>query len=178
MTAFSMPRDLTRRRTFAWLSVVALLPVTQESRAMNMPIAGPPPCRTAQFASSFGFEETVARLEAAMDRAGLSVFARIDHAAGAREAGLQMPPTLVLVYGSPRGGTPLMLADPTVALDLPLRALVRQDVDGTVFVAYHPVAETLRRPGLPEASWVRLEPAQHLLHAALAAERVSPPHAP
>ena len=77
-----------------------------------------------------GFDATLARLTEAIGRAGLILFARIDHSAGAREVGLAMPPTTVLIYGHPKGGTPLMLASPFVALDLPLRVLVREREDG------------------------------------------------
>ena len=118
--------------------------------------------------SPHGFQETLARLEAAMAQAGLTVFARIDHAAGAAEVGLAMPPTVVLVYGNPRGGTPLMLAAPALALDLPLRVLVHQDAAGQVAIAWHAVAATLQRPGLDATLWQRLEPAQQLLVRALA----------
>ncbi len=124
-------------------------------------------CPTVRFTSRFGYAETVSRLETAIAAAGLSVFARIDHAAGAAQAGLAMPPALVLIYGHAKGGTPLMLADPTTALDLPLRVLVHEDATGAVSVAYHPVGATFGRPGLPDALRTRLEPAQRLLHVAL-----------
>ena len=69
-----------------------------------------PPASLVEIPSPFGFEDTVARLVDAIGAAGLRVFARIDHARGAREAGLEMPPTMVLLYGHPKGGTPVMLA--------------------------------------------------------------------
>lgn len=114
-------------------------------------------------ASPYGFEVTLDRLAEAIERAGLTILARIDHAAGAREAGLVMPPSVVLIYGAAKGGTPVMLAAPRAALDLPLRVLVREDADGVTLVAFHPVAPTMRAAGVPDALAGRLEPAQALL---------------
>ena len=118
-------------------------------------------------ASAWPFASTLDRLTAAIEGAGLKVFARIDHAAGAKEAGLSMPPTVVLLYGSPKGGTPLMLAAPAAALDLPLRELVRDDADGRTQVSFHPVVPMLMDAGVPEALAKRLEPAQALLLRAI-----------
>ena len=114
-----------------------------------------------------GFDATLARLTEAIGKAGLILFARIDHAAGARDVGLAMPPTTVLIYGHPKGGTPLMLASPSVALDLPLRVLVREREDGKTVVAFHPAGPLLRRAGLPDAMAARLDPAQSILLEAL-----------
>jgi uncharacterized protein (DUF302 family) len=77
--------------------------------------------------SSFGPQDTLSRLEAAVKAKGMTVFARIDHAAGATAAGLSLRPTEVLVFGNAKAGTPLMHAVQTIGLDLPLRALVWQD---------------------------------------------------
>ena len=104
--------------------------------------------------SGYPFGETVARLRSWMQAADLTVFAEIDHAAGAEAAGMKMPPTTLLIYGNPKGGTPLMLEDPHAALDLPLRVLVREDGKGHVLVGYHPVS--------------RLAAAQSLLERAIA----------
>jgi uncharacterized protein (DUF302 family) len=116
---------------------------------------------------SADFASTVERIAAAITQAGMTVFARIDHAAGAREAGLIMPPATVLIYGHAKGGTPIMLAAPLAALDLPLRVLVRQREDGQTAIAFHPVAAMLRRAGVPGDMAARLEPAQHLLMQAI-----------
>jgi uncharacterized protein (DUF302 family) len=94
-------------------------------------------------------EETVQRLVALVEGAGAQVFAVIDHAAGAREAGLQMPDTQVIVFGNPAAGTPLMLAAPDIAIDLPLRILVRQEPDGRTSVLHHDPKELADRYGLP-----------------------------
>ncbi len=117
--------------------------------------------------SPLGFDATIDRLVAAIGKAGLTLFARIDHAAGARASGLTMPPAEVLIYGSPMGGTPIMLAVPQVALDLPLRVLVREDTDGRTIIAFHPAAEMLRQAGVPEHLAARLDPAQRLLIEAI-----------
>ena len=115
-----------------------------------------------------GFGETLDRLVDAIDRAGLILFARIDHAAEARAAGLSMPPATVLIYGHPKGGSALMLAAPRAALDLPLRVLVRERDDGRTVVAFNPAGPMLLRAGVPDAIAHRLDPAQQLLLEALA----------
>ena len=121
-----------------------------------------------EHASAFRFDATLQRLVEAISTKGMTVFARIDHAAAARDVGFAMPPTTVLIYGNPKGGTPIMLANPEAALDLPLRVLVREREDGTVAIAFHPIVATLRLAGVPEDAAARFEPAQHLLLAAVA----------
>ena len=81
--------------------------------------------------------ETVARLEAALKERGLRIFARIDHSGAATEAGLKMRPTELLLFGNPSGGTPMMIAEPTVAIDLPFKALVWEDETGKVWMTYN-----------------------------------------
>jgi uncharacterized protein (DUF302 family) len=85
--------------------------------------------------SASGYAETVRLLIAAIERRGLTVFARIDHAAGAREVGLELAEEEVVVFGSPRSGTPLMQSDPRVGIELPLRMLIWREGDG-VLLAY------------------------------------------
>src|ERR1700754_5250755 len=108
--------------------------------------------------SAFGFEPTVERLTTAIEKAGMTIFAQIDHAAAARTVGLEMPPTIVLIYGNPRGGTPVMLAAPNGALELPLRVLIRRDPAGPVHVVYHKITEVLSEAGVPAEMAARLEP--------------------
>jgi uncharacterized protein (DUF302 family) len=118
--------------------------------------------------SAFGFEATVQRLAQAIAAAGLQVFATVDHAAGAKTVSLSMPPTVVILYGHPKGGTPIMQAYPDAALDLPLRVLVRErEDDARTVVAFHPMAPLLARVGVPAEMAGRLEPAQQLLIAAI-----------
>ena len=121
----------------------------------------------AEFASAADFQATLDRLVQAIEAAGLTIFARIDHAAGAREIGMQMPPTVVLIYGHAKGGTPIMQASPQAALDLPLRVLVREDAGGQALVSFHPIISVLQQAGVPEPLAKRLEPAQSLLIQAL-----------
>jgi uncharacterized protein (DUF302 family) len=121
----------------------------------------------AEHASPFGFQATLERVAAAIERAGLTIFARIDHAAGARQAGLQMPSAVLLIYGHAKGGTPIMLSAPLTALDLPLRVLVREGEDGRALLAFHPITPMLRAAGVPDALATRLEPAQSLLLKAM-----------
>jgi len=95
--------------------------------------------------SKFGPKETMDRLESEVQRKGLSIFARIDHAAGAAAAGLPLRPTGVLIFGTARGGTPLMLAVQTAGIDLPLKALVWQDAGGQVWLSYNDPAWIAQR---------------------------------
>lgn len=88
-------------------------------------------------ASSFGPKETLDRLEAEILAKGLNVFARIDHAEGAAEAGLELQPTNLIIFGNARGGTPLMQASQTSGIDLPLKVLVWQDAADKTWVSYN-----------------------------------------
>jgi uncharacterized protein (DUF302 family) len=87
--------------------------------------------------SRFDPKETMDRLEAEVRAKGMTVFARIDHAAGAREAGMELRPTEVIIFGNARGGTPLMQASQSAGIDLPLKALVWQDASGKTWVSYN-----------------------------------------
>jgi len=87
--------------------------------------------------SKYTVEESLDKLQAALQSKGIKVFAVIDHSGEAEKAGLQMPPTKVLIFGSPKGGTPLMLASPSLALDLPLKVLIAQDAAGRVWLSYN-----------------------------------------
>ncbi len=87
--------------------------------------------------STHSVPETIDRLESAATAAGLKTFARVDHAAGAATVGMQLRPTLLLVFGNPRGGTPLMIDEQAAGIDLPLKALAFQDADGQVWLTYN-----------------------------------------
>ena len=87
--------------------------------------------------SSFGPKETMDRLEAEIRAQGMKVFARIDHAAGAAEAGLRLAPTELIIFGNARAGTPLMQSAPTVGIDLPLKILVWEDTAGKTWISYN-----------------------------------------
>jgi len=103
-----------------------------------------------RIASRHEFNETVGRLETVFSEKGLQMFAVIDHAGEAAKVGLTLRPTKVLIFGSPKAGTPLMVAAPCLAIDLPLKVLVAQDVDGKVLVTYNDPEYLRQRHGFPE----------------------------
>ena len=98
--------------------------------------------------SDFGPEETLSRLEKEIIAQGIHIFAHIDHAAGAGSVGLTLRPTTVILFGSPRGGTPLMQANQTIGIDLPLKALVWQDANSKTFLSYNDPAWLAKRHGV------------------------------
>ncbi|WP_295315509.1 DUF302 domain-containing protein [Roseobacter sp.] len=99
--------------------------------------------------SPHSVSETMDRLEAAVTGAGATVFARVDHAAGAAKVDMDLRPTQMLMFGNPKLGTPAMLDGQTAGLDLPLRVLVYADAEGVVHVAYHAPASLAETHGLP-----------------------------
>jgi uncharacterized protein (DUF302 family) len=101
--------------------------------------------------SSFGPKETMDRLEAEIKAKGMTVFARVDHAAGAAEAGLPLRPTELLIFGSAKAGTPLMQANQAVGIDLPLKALVFEDAAGKVWLCCNDPHWLATRHGLGAA---------------------------
>jgi uncharacterized protein (DUF302 family) len=98
--------------------------------------------------SSHGPKDTMNRLEAEVKAKGMTVFARIDHAAGAAEVGLPLRPTELLIFGNAKGGTPLMQAEQAIGIDLPLKALVWQDAAGTTWLSYNDPTWIAKRHGL------------------------------
>lgn len=101
--------------------------------------------------------ETTDRLETAVTGAGATVFARVDHAAGAEKVGMDLRPTQLLVFGNPKLGTPAMLDNQTAGLDLPLRVLVYADAEGVVKVSYHAPASLAAAHGLPaDAPYIKM----------------------
>jgi uncharacterized protein (DUF302 family) len=102
-----------------------------------------------QVASRYSVEETIRRLQVAFAEKELQVFAVIDHSGEAAKVGLKMRPTKGLIFGSPKGGTPLMVAAPSLALDLPLKALVAEDAAGKVSLTYNDLEYLQQRHGVP-----------------------------
>lgn len=94
--------------------------------------------------------ETLERLESALRAHGLNIFGRVDHSGEAAKVGLTMRPTQVLIFGSPKAGTPLMAAAPTLAIDLPLKALVWEDAGGAVWLSYNSPEYLARRHNVPD----------------------------
>jgi uncharacterized protein (DUF302 family) len=113
--------------------------------------------------SNFGPKDTMNKLEAAVQAKGMTVFARIDHAAGATAAGLTLRPTEVLIFGNAKGGTPLMNSVQTIGLDLPLKALVWQGASGNTWLSYNDPAWLAKRHGIGAET----EPAVNNMTAAL-----------
>ena len=103
-----------------------------------------------QVASRYTVDETVDRLKAILAERGLHVFALVDHSGEAEKVGMKMRPTKLLIFGSPKGGTPVMLAAPSVAIDLPLKALVAEDEGGKVWVSYNSPEYLQQRHGIPQ----------------------------
>jgi uncharacterized protein (DUF302 family) len=87
--------------------------------------------------SPYSVPDTLKRLESLLQAKNLTVFARVDHSGEAEKVGLTMRPTQLIIFGSPKGGTPMMVASPTLAIDLPLKALAWEDADGKVWLSYN-----------------------------------------
>ena len=115
--------------------------------------------------SNHGPKDTMNRLEAEAKARGMTIFARIDHTAGAIAAGLSLPPTEVLIFGNAKGGTPLMQSIQTIGIDLPLKALVWQDAGGDTWLSYNEPDWLAKRHGLSSET----ETAAGILAGALAA---------
>ncbi len=100
-------------------------------------------------ASKYSVEQTMQRLEALLQERSVMIFARIDHSGEASKLGLTMRPTKLLIFGSPKAGTPLMQAAPTIAIDLPLKALFWEDAEGKVWLTYNDPAYLQQRHNVP-----------------------------
>ncbi len=118
-------------------------------------------------ASRYSVSDTLARLEATVRARDLTVFAVVDHSGEAERAGLTMLPARLVIFGSPRAGTPLMVASPLLALDLPLKALVWQDSQDQVWVSYNSVAYLAERYSIPDDLVKNIAGIDALIDAAL-----------
>jgi uncharacterized protein (DUF302 family) len=99
--------------------------------------------------SNHSVEQTVEKLKNILQSKGVTLFAIVDHSGEAQKVGMKMPPTKLLIFGSPQAGTPLMLAAPSSAIDLPLKILIREDAQGKVWVSYNSPAYVQQRHALP-----------------------------
>jgi uncharacterized protein (DUF302 family) len=99
--------------------------------------------------SSHSVDHTVEKLKSILQAKGITLFALIDHSGEAEKVGLKMLPTKLLIFGSPKGGTPLMLAAPSIAIDLPLKILIWEDGQGKVWVSYNSPAYLITRHSVP-----------------------------
>lgn len=123
--------------------------------------------------SEYGAKETVDRLEAEIKAKGMTVFARVDHAAGAEAEGLPLRPTELLIFGSAKAGTPLMEKNQAIGIDLPLKALVYEDADGKVWLSFNEPAWLVHRHGLgPEVDPITIAMTRALYAVATTATKV------
>lgn len=99
--------------------------------------------------TNHSIDEAVEKLKTILQSKGIKLFALVDHSGEAEKAGLKMPPTKLLIFGNPKGGTPLMLASPSIALDLPLKILVWEDAQGKRWVSYNTPQYLQQRHNLP-----------------------------
>jgi uncharacterized protein (DUF302 family) len=100
--------------------------------------------------SNHSVDQTVERLKNILQAKGITLFALVDHSGEAAKVGMKMPPTKLLIFGSPKGGTPLMLAAPSIAIDLPLKILIWEDAHGKVWLSYNSPEFLIKRHGLPQ----------------------------
>ena len=103
-----------------------------------------------EVSSSHTVDQTIQQLQTALAAHALQVFALVDHGGEAAKVGMKMPPTKLLIFGSPKAGTPLMIAAPSLAIDLPLKALVWEDQKGKVWVSYNSPEYLQKRHGVPD----------------------------
>jgi uncharacterized protein (DUF302 family) len=118
--------------------------------------------------SKYSVPETLHRLETILASKNVKVFAVVDHSGEAEKAGMKMPPTQLLIFGNPKGGTPVMLAAPTAAIDLPLKALAWEDASGKVWLSYNDPAYIQRRFNLSDEVMKPLAGIGALIEQALA----------
>jgi uncharacterized protein (DUF302 family) len=118
-------------------------------------------------ASKHSVDETLRRLEELLQQKGLTTFAKVDHSGEAAKVGLEMRPTKLLIFGSPKAGTPLMQASPSLAIDLPLKALFWQDADSNVWLTYNDPTYLMRRHDVPSELLPNIAGASALLEKAV-----------
>jgi uncharacterized protein (DUF302 family) len=99
--------------------------------------------------SPYSVQETLRRIESLLQEKGLTIFCRVDHSGEAEKVGLKMRATQLILFGSPKAGTPVMVASPTIAIDLPLKALVWEDAGGKVWVSYNSPEYLQQRHNVP-----------------------------
>ena len=116
--------------------------------------------------SQYSVEQTVERLTALLHAKGITLFALVDHSGEAAKIGMTMPPTKLLIVGNPKAGTPLMLAAPSVAIDLPPKILVWEDVQGRAWLSYNSSTYLQERHGLPQALLPNIAVVETLARAA------------
>ncbi len=116
--------------------------------------------------SQHSVDQTVEKLQTLLQAKGVTLFALVDHSGEAAKVGMKLPPTKLVIFGNPKAGTPLMLAAPSVAIDLPLKILVWEDAQGKVWLSYNSPAYLQQRHGLPEALLPNIAVVEALARAA------------
>ena len=116
--------------------------------------------------SQHSVDRTVERLTVQLQAKGVTLFALVDHSGEAAKVGMKLPPTKLVIFGNPKAGTPLMLAAPSVAIDLPLKILVCEDAQGKVWLSYNSPAYLQQRHGLPKALLPNIAVVEALARAA------------
>jgi uncharacterized protein (DUF302 family) len=111
-------------------------------------------------------DQTVQKVEGILKAKGVKLFALVDHSGEAERAGMQMRPTKLAIFGNPKAGTPLMIASPSIAIDLPLKILVWEDADGNACISYNAPAYLGKRHGLPQELLQNIAVVEALAHAA------------
>jgi uncharacterized protein (DUF302 family)/uncharacterized membrane protein YidH (DUF202 family) len=131
--------------------LISVRPIAQNnpSRSQETSMAPIPENGILHTASNHSVDETIARLQSILQAKGVKLFTIVDHSGEAANAGLKMPGTKLLIFGNPKAGTPLMLASPSAALDLPLKILVAEDATGKVWISYNAPAYLQTRHNLP-----------------------------
>lgn len=131
-----------------WAAALAMGAIMMAASAQ----AQPAPAGLVTIKSAHGFAETLSRLESNLTNNGQTIFARFDHAANAKGVGLELRPTTVIVFGNPKGGTPLMQASQLMGIELPMKFLVAEDAGGAVTVSYNDPKWLAQRQGLPAST--------------------------
>jgi uncharacterized protein (DUF302 family) len=131
-----------------WQLAVLLVGVALQASAASNPVKKKN--GIVDVPSNHSVDETVERVKNILQTKGITLFAFIDHSGEAEKVGMKMPPTKLLIFGSPKAGTPLMLAAPSIAIDLPLKILVWEDAKGKVWVSYNSPEYLAERHGLPQ----------------------------
>jgi len=147
LISFRSPASLGSSHTPEHTSETSMAPAAPTPAPANPTATGN---GISSLPSHHSVDETVARLTGLLEAKGVKVFAVIDHSGEAQKVGLEMRPTKVVIFGSPKAGTPLMVAAPSLAIDLPLKALVAEDDLGKVWVTYNAPEYLNERHGVPE----------------------------
>ena len=134
---------------------------------MSSIVAPTPDNGMMHLSSPYPFADTVKRVESVLQERGLTIFCHVDHSGEAEKVGLKMNPTQLILFGSPKGGTPVMVASPTIAIDLPLKALIWEDSGGKVWVSYNGPEYLQRRHGVPADLVKNISAAGPLLESAV-----------